>query len=676
MKNYLLALCLLMPFLAFSQSTNYLISQVNYNPDPFTGGDTVSLNIDDIHSNVIPLPFSFCFFDSTFDSIVISTNGYITFETGYANQFSIWSIPGPAPLMNMPDYMIMAPYQDIDPSVGGVITTKTAGVAPYRRFIISFFQASMFSCTQLLFSEQIILYETSGLIETHIADKPLCATWNSGVAIHGLQKDTSTAVIVPGRNFPTQWVATNEGWRFAPDGPCAGPLPQNVLGGKVFADYNNNCVFDGIDAPIANRPVLVNGGVYYAWSDLQGNYVVELDTGTWNVQAVPPLYYANTCAPSGGYNVAFPTSPMSSLNNDFSDSVLVYCSDLTVDVGTFNMTACQPEIGGISYCNQGTVADSNVVVTLTLNDSISLDSASLPYTSPSTNVYEFSLGILQPGQCGNILLVLGIGCDSLGTVYCISANIDGDSNSECDTVNNDSQDCHALQGSFDPNDKRIASVDQQGVWSDFEEVDSTDLLRYTIRFQNTGTDTAFYVRIEDTLSALMDHASFQAGASSHSYQVVRIGDVVIFEFPGIDLVDSLTNPLLSQGFIRFSVAQRPGNMVGTLIENEAAIYFDFNAPIITNVATAEIPIPAVGLDAAYQRLKVYPNPGREGFTVMHEAYLGNVIEVHDLSGKMVLRKALDGPKTQVDASELPPGMYLYKVSGDGEGEYVGKWVKW
>lgn len=675
MKRFLLTLCVVLPFFATGQSTNYLISQINYNPDPFTGGDTISLNFDDFHSAAVPLPFSFCFFDSTFDSIVIASNGYITFDLSAANNFSPWAIADSAPLPGMPDFLVMAPYQDIDPSTGGIITMREAGVAPYRRVIISYFQVPMFQCNQLSFSEQIILYETTNIIETHIADKPLCAAWNGGVAIHGIQKDTSTAYIVPGRDYPSQWTATNEGWRFAPDGPCAGPLPQNLLGGKVFADYNNNCVFDGSDAPIVNRSVLVNSGAYYTWSDLQGNYLVEVDTGNWNIQAVPPPYFANNCAPSGGYNVSFPSSPMSSLNNDFSDSILVYCPDLTVDLGLANMTTCQSEVAGITYCNQGTVPDSNVTITLTLNDSVSLDSSSAAYTMVASNTYEFSLGILQPGQCGTIGMVVSIGCDTIGSIYCISAAIQGNSTADCDTSNNVSQDCHALIGSYDPNDKRIASVQQQGQWSDLEEIDSTDVLRYTIRFQNTGSDTAYAVRIQDTLSPLLDHASLNPGASSHPYQYVQLGDVAVFEFNDIALVDSATNPLLSQGFIRFSIAQRPGNSVGTQIENEAAIYFDFNAPIITNVAIAEIPIPTVGISDPLNGLKVYPNPGQDGFTVWMENVDGESIELMDLSGKLLRTVPLKGEQTKVDTRDLPVGMYLYRVTGSGWMSAHGKWVK-
>lgn len=42
---------------------------------------------------------------------------------------------------------------------------------------------------------------------------------------------------------------------------------------------------------------------------------------------------------------------------------------------------------------------------------------------------------------------------------------------------------------------------------------------YTIRFQNTGTDTAFTVRLEDYLDANLDLSTFKVISSSHPNSV-------------------------------------------------------------------------------------------------------------------------------------------------------------
>lgn len=674
MKKHLFTLLIaLIPLVGFSQ--NYLISGIPYSPDPFSG-TPILLNIDDVHSSALPLPFSFCFYDSSFSEVVVSTNGYITFDTSVANWFSPWPINGPAPNNTIPDYSIMAPWHDIDPSVTGTISFSIAGVAPYRRYIVSFYQASMFSCNNLLFTQQIILYETTNIIETHIADKPLCTTWNAGAAIHGLQKDTSTAHIVPGRNFPSQWTTQLDGRRFSPDGPCSGPPQSNVVSGKIFADYNNNCVFDAGDAPILNRPVLVNGGQYYAWSDPSGNYVVSLDTGTWNVNQVISPYYANNCAPAGGYNINFPTTGLSSLNNDFSDSILVYCPDVMIDLGVGNMTTCQTEVGGITVTNQGTVPDSNVTVTLNLIDSVQLTSAGLPFIQTGPNTYTFSLGTLNPGAIVSFPLYLDIGCDSVGTVYCIDASVVGSVATDCDSTNNYAQECHALTGSYDPNDKRVASQDfSLNGWVTDEDISATDQLNYMIRFQNTGNDTAYNVRITDTLSSFLDPTTIQVGASPHFYNMVVIGDVVIFEFPHIKLPDSLTDPIDSQSFIRFSVKQRPGNPQGTVIENTAGIYFDFNQPIYTNTTTNTIPVINGISSQVLDQVKVYPNPGADRIRVDWEGQGGFTFVLRNLMGQKILQVRSDNPQAEISTNGIAKGTYLYEVRNGDLVVGAGLWIR-
>lgn len=61
-------------------------------------------------------------------------------------------------------------------------------------------------------------------------------------------------------------------------------------------------------------------------------------------------------------------------------------------------------------------------------------------------------------------------------------------------------------------------------YSDAQYFIGTDeWLDYTIRFQNTGTDTAFTVVITDTLPLVLDPLSFQPGAASTSDDVAMSG---------------------------------------------------------------------------------------------------------------------------------------------------------
>lgn len=70
------------------------------------------------------------------------------------------------------------------------------------------------------YTGMIVLYENTNIIDVFLKDKPVCASWNDGNAIVGVQNNTGTqAVVAPNRNgLDTNWTATNEAWRFTPAG--------------------------------------------------------------------------------------------------------------------------------------------------------------------------------------------------------------------------------------------------------------------------------------------------------------------------------------------------------------------------------------------------------------------------------------------------------------------------
>lgn len=208
-----------------------------------TPPNTVSLS-DDQFSGVVNIGFPFTFYGNTYTQCVISSNNFITFDLSVASGYSPWTIVNPCPNPNpsggapaSPLNAIMGPWQDILPPSGGTISYQTIGSAPNRIFVVEYCNIPMFSCTGLFFSSQIIIKETTNEIETHIINKPLCTTWNSGQAIHGLHNiDGTIAHILPGRNAPTQWTASNEGYLFTPAGPSnynITPIPfQPILLGS------------------------------------------------------------------------------------------------------------------------------------------------------------------------------------------------------------------------------------------------------------------------------------------------------------------------------------------------------------------------------------------------------------------------------------------------------------
>lgn len=179
-------------------------------------------SLDDSYSPIQNIGFTFNYFGNNYTTCVVSQNGYICFNTSNASMGSPWTIttaiPGNMNVINS----IMGFYADIYPGLTtspGVVEATTIGVAPYRKYVVNFCYCSMYSCTTLKASFQMILCETTNEIEVHIGNAPNCPTWNSGAAIEGIQDNTGTiAYWVAGRNYPTQWTAFQSSHRFTPSG--------------------------------------------------------------------------------------------------------------------------------------------------------------------------------------------------------------------------------------------------------------------------------------------------------------------------------------------------------------------------------------------------------------------------------------------------------------------------
>lgn len=227
--------------------------------------------------------------------------------------------------------------------------------------------------------------------------------------------------------------------------------------------------------------------------------------------------------------------------------------------------------------------------------------------------------------------------------------------------------CTQLIGSFDPNDKRGFPL---GTGPD-HDVLANGQFEYMIRFQNTGTDTAFKVVIRDEMPAELDMLTFVPGTSSHPYSINMLpGNVVEWTFQPIALPDSNVNEPASHGFVKFQVRQQPNLPVGTRIENEAAIFFDFNPAVITDVAfhtIAELEImltidEATASEAAH--ITVYPNPFTESATIDLGGHFKDVqLQVFDLNGRLLrMQQAGSTREIRVDRNGLAEGMYVYRIT--------------
>jgi uncharacterized repeat protein (TIGR01451 family) len=224
--------------------------------------------------------------------------------------------------------------------------------------------------------------------------------------------------------------------------------------------------------------------------------------------------------------------------------------------------------------------------------------------------------------------------------------------------------CAVVTGSYDPNDK---TGYPNGVTNQ-NYIQPNQQLQYVIRFQNTGTDTAFTVVIRDTLDIDLNIFTVTPGVSSHNYEFRMYGPRVLeWTFNNILLPDSTTNEPESNGFLTFHVEQVPDLVPGTEITNDSDIYFDFNEPITTNTTMHRIYEGFVAVADLEEMIKetsglsIYPNPSNGAFTLVmdKETGAGNY-SLYDQHGRIVKTGLLTGTITTFDL-DLNGGMYYLMV---------------
>jgi len=329
-----------------------LSQQTSVNPVTVFGPPSA----DDSYSNLAPIGFTFNFFGNNYTNVAISSNGYIRFGIA-GGGWSQWSIQNPSPSAANPTNAIYAPWADVFPGLNGqgTVRYKTIGTAPNRIFVVEYLDNPVFSasCSQFCYATQIKLFETSNVIETHIANYQTCPAWNQGRAIHGIQNAAGNiAFIVPGRNSPAQWNAQNDGYRWTPTGPNNYNM-QPIQFNPTFMPAN---------IPPNQIQWLANGTV--AGTGLSLNV-----SPTQTTQYIVRFQYSSQCANSFS----------------FADTVNVTVGNLPITV-TPNQSICAGD--SVQLTAQPTIPVQNVTYSWTPATGLSSTNTPSTWASPaSTTTY-------------------------------------------------------------------------------------------------------------------------------------------------------------------------------------------------------------------------------------------------------------------------------------------------
>ena len=213
------------PFTQIYETNTYAVTSID--PTllyPINVGTAVGVGVDDTWSAVIPLGFDFCFFDQTYSSIVLGSNGILSFNLANAGGYNEWNFNQTCPSNQLPVNSIFMPYHDIDPSVCGAVRYQVYGQAPCRKFVVSYDNVCLFSCTNLQSSSQVVLSEGSNAIQIFIVNKAACVNWNQGNGLIGIQNTAGTVGFTPPGRNTGPWAASNEAWQFNPNGTALGSV--------------------------------------------------------------------------------------------------------------------------------------------------------------------------------------------------------------------------------------------------------------------------------------------------------------------------------------------------------------------------------------------------------------------------------------------------------------------
>ncbi len=374
----------------------------------------------------------------------------------------------------------------------------------------------------------------------------------------------------------------------------------NTLKGSVYLDRNLNGVMDTGDTYFAGaRVAAIKTGIdTINITTSTGNFEVDTDTGTYVVKPFGNAPYYNISP------AAFIVSHSNYFNTDstsFSMQPIPGIKDMFVYIIPQNI----PRPGfatqyKIVYGNKGTetilsgtlefIKDSNISIINTIPAANSISGDTLQWNF--TNLVPFDTSSIVVYGNINTPPVVNLG-DTLNSLVTIKPLI-----SDAEPADNLFVLKENVVGSYDPNDK---SESHGGVVSP-SQVSAGEYLYYTIRFQNTGTDTAFNVYVRDTLSNNLNLSSMEMLTSSHSYQLIIDDNRMLWSFNNINLLDSNRNEPKSHGYIVYRVKPINSLTLGQFIDNRAAIYFDFNLPVITNterttVTNSPLPLKLISFDA-------------------------------------------------------------------------------
>jgi hypothetical protein len=442
----------------------------------------------------------------------------------------------------------------------------------------------------------------------------------------------------------------------------------NTITGDVHFDSNGDGC-DVSDNALSLVKLKISQGANEAitFSSLNGNYAFYTQSGDFTVtpeMECPAFFTANPLNPV----INFPNS-----NNNIS--IQNFCITTTgvhpdLEVVIVPVRDARPGFDAvykISYKNKGNQVLSGDI-NFSYNDDV-LDYVSASFMPNVQNIGNLNWNYtnLLPFESRSLLVRLHVNSTvetpavNIGDVLNFSTTINpvlGDE-SPTDNVFNYSQ---TVVGSFDPNNKQclegnLVSTSKIG-----------DYLHYVVNFENIGTAPAQNIVVKDVIdTAKFDITSLQVLDATHSVSIKVIGNKVEFIFENINLVSN------AYGNVVFKIKSKSNLVNGDAVTNKADIFFDYNAPITTNLASTVFQTLSTDTFQIDNSVAIYPNPSHDFVTIKAKSRIKSM-QLFDIQGRILVSREVEDSKFQFDISKYTDAVYFVKVITE-EGSKVDRIVK-
>lgn len=432
----------------------------------------------------------------------------------------------------------------------------------------------------------------------------------------------------------------------------------NIISGIIQYDLaNNGC--DNLDPTQSLIKININDGTSTgsAFTDVNGSYLFYTLAGNFTLS--PDLEipsYFTLSQPSQIVN--FATVNNNTATADFCIVPNGIHADLEIVIAP--IIPARPGFDAvykIVYKNKGNQVH-NGMVTFNFDNTVMEFISAFPIQNnqlPGSLTFLYS--DLLPFENREIIVTMNINSPTDSPAVNINDQLDFTATIALDVIDDDPSDnlfdFHQIViGSYDPND--ISCIEGDVI----SPSEIGNFLHYIINFENTGTDFAQNIVVQDIINTdQFDLASLQLLNASHNVTARLQDNIIEFIFQDINL------QIGGHGNILLKIKSKNNLVVGDTVSKQANIFFDYNYPVETNIASTTFQSLGIASNNFDNTISVYPNPVTDVINIKSSSNITS-IHIYDVQGRLLQNISNNDTAAVLDISAHMSGIYFVRVTSE------------